>query len=507
MANKRSWISQQLAVPASFLGHSVAANTVMSDASNSSGSSSSSSRSSSSSSSSSKTHILVLYDFHVTAACTRNIQGGGIAGVGTDNDADCFSTATARTGSSGVVAVAHLRSKSRVLLATLNEYRQEKEKEQQQAGWKQSRNVEDATATATAAAGPVKRHLRFTEPAADSIQDAEVCSDIVYQHPARPMQDAEQEQQQQQPAPQLTQQQEQEQQCRSPFTGCLDPSKRSLYLSRSTTEPVPCGFLAPNSLDHVRAAYSRDSRCRYVVFTTLFYAYWSMQNPNPNQPADVCYVLVVDRMTVAQASKMLLQVVKPESPWEVFVIHELPHPNPAKSVKIVKLLGPRLFPNAEWVIYSDAKVRVGHMPHQIFDDIDQQVAQHHTLPLGILHHPVANRTTAAEFVGTKARLESLYKAGKLRNLTEDLEDLEAQLVEYTNEGFFDPDSVANKVGYMVDSCVLIFRNTPCIRRFFCAWMDESVVYSHREQVSHVYVSEKLQVKTAYIPKNLEGIYF
>ena len=201
------------------------------------------------------------------------------------------------------------------------------------------------------------------------------------------------------------------------FSGCLTQDDRKTYLN-SVSSTIPCGFMMPGDLDVVQAYFSNDHRCRIVVFTTIFYAYDKIFNPDNMEALaeDVCFVLIIDRMTLREGSQLLSQItLRENSPWMVFYLRNPPDPNPGKAVKMVKLAGPTLFPNAEWVIYVDAKGKMRSVPYELLDRIDSEVAKNvevNTIHLGISKNPFPTNTPLIEARKTIDRLKSIYEEGK-----------------------------------------------------------------------------------------------
>eukprot|EP00600_Ochromonadales_sp_CCMP1393_P002728 CAMPEP_0174977784 /NCGR_PEP_ID=MMETSP0004_2-20121128/13801_1 /TAXON_ID=420556 /ORGANISM="Ochromonas sp., Strain CCMP1393" /LENGTH=169 /DNA_ID=CAMNT_0016229005 /DNA_START=347 /DNA_END=853 /DNA_ORIENTATION=- len=167
-----------------------------------------------------------------------------------------------------------------------------------------------------------------------------------------------------------------------------------------------------------------------------------------------------------KSPELLKEVIDSEdSPWLVFFLRKIPHHNPAKSVKLVKMLGAYLFPNAEWIIYLDAKTKLTRIPTDLFEAIDRYAESgSRRLPLGIQRHGHRERDLPTEFVETWNRMK--FSGFPLKDIREDLDDIKAQKAQYEMEGFLEK---SNGVFRIVDSHIIVFRNTWDVKRFLCAW--------------------------------------
>ena len=218
-------------------------------------------------------------------------------------------------------------------------------------------------------------------------------------------------------------------------------------------------------------------------------------------------------------------------------------------MKAIKLSLFRLFPFAKYILYYDLKYQMIENPIR-FLKICDNLMRHLHVSHAILKHKEINHTVQSEFLGARKRLEFLNTSkGVIHNLTQEIDDMDRQINQYSEEGFFDVINTQNPV--LVDSAVIVFKNIRVLQRqhqqhqqqsaildqqqqqqsaildqqqqqqsvildqqqqqqqqsgaldqqerFFCAWMNEVILFSRRDQLSYSYVENKLNVTGYKIP--------
>jgi hypothetical protein len=99
-----------------------------------------------------------------------------------------------------------------------------------------------------------------------------------------------------------------------------------------------------------------------------------------------------------------------------------------------------------------------------------------------------------------------------------MSDIHRQFQQYEAEGFFDLMRTQSHA-VPVDSAILVFKNPQPQQphhqqqeeehreqeqqeRLFCAWMNEVILYSRRDQLSYPYVEHRLNITGYKIPSTL-----
>jgi hypothetical protein len=279
--------------------------------------------------------------------------------------------------------------------------------------------------------------------------------------------------------------------------------------------------MVPTELDIFRYAYLRQSgavatvtseefnpsNCTIMIVRLLFGAYelFGPQSRNystlpSHHDKKICYLLITDELSLQHpiiAESIL--VSQTSTPWHVFVMKRLMYPNPAKTMKAIKLSLFRLFPFAKFILYYDLKYRMRGNPLRFLE-----ICHYHMKEANVSHaiyRHFADKPIEDEFIGAQERLQFQHTQGVVRNISEELSDIARQQKQYTDEGFF--DAIRGQKPVLVDSAIIVFKNNePNLHRFFCAWMNEVILFSRRDQLSYPYVEHKLNITGYKIPKDL-----
>eukprot|EP00959_Pyramimonas_sp_CCMP1952_P034680 726800-Pyramimonas_sp.AAC.1 len=159
--------------------------------------------------------------------------------------------------------------------------------------------------------------------------------------------------------------------------------------------------------------------------------------------------------------------------WTVHHLRETPFPvDDPRSAHSLKIIAPRLFPNARTVISGDTKC-----PHSLFHAAAMSHANFAKVDGFFLRHPkIFHRqgSIAAEFDRTIRRLG--VTSGMPRH-----EDIAKQRQRYHELGQF--QSFVDVPGRMPDSMCLGYKLAARMTRFYCTWNCEVVEFSMREQLS------------------------
>jgi hypothetical protein len=197
----------------------------------------------------------------------------------------------------------------------------------------------------------------------------------------------------------------------------------------------------------------------------------------PNTPASqVCYVAAMDPETARfhnllhTGSGGLMQL----GLWTVVTFvnspyyqSDQPHWSPRRNLHLFKLVGFRLFPNAEYIVWVDGKLRLQQ---------DPRLTVRATFPNGTTHgfaivrHPIHNSTWQ------ELQIEKTL-AGYNARSKDHLQNL-ARVEELYNQYGMLKDPAAG----MLDSALMILANTATTHRYFCLLWSLSHELTARDQV-------------------------
>lgn len=260
----------------------------------------------------------------------------------------------------------------------------------------------------------------------------------------------------------------------------IGPHTRALRKARvyDRTLDVPCGLHISTTLDDVRAAFVADTGARLVVYTVITGAYdtfrmplgWTDRSLAGNN--GVRMVIFVDEQTMASSALNALWESKFPA-LRIFILTKLPDTVAARVARTPKLMPHMLFPGVEHTLYFDAKYQITADPwdivraHQSANSIVTLVRAH-----GAPECPISD-----EFRETIKYLHN-------NEVTRDITD---QLRQYTAEGYI----AEQRGGGLFDTAIILSNLTsPDVTRFYCLWLSECYVYSHREQLSFGYVWDR-----------------
>lgn len=259
-----------------------------------------------------------------------------------------------------------------------------------------------------------------------------------------------------------------------------------------TTPPAPyCGFTSAVALRWLAGVHAATAHCRLVVYTTITGGYDPLKAVPGARAPDECLVALVDEQTAQQ------QAAAARAHHWLLVV--LPDPTPfpashARSAHTLRASASRLFPTADWTIYTDGKVVLLKSPQQIVGELRNKT----TRPLIMIEHPWS-LSFAKEFKYAMTRIRYQHA----RHTSRDVHDLKRQFAFYCREG------ACNNQPGMVDATMVIQQRAPrrnypsgrpepdpraVIRWLECAWFVEMVLFSHRVQVSYFYVVDLLGLR-------------
>ncbi|CAF3511713.1 unnamed protein product, partial [Rotaria socialis] len=171
-------------------------------------------------------------------------------------------------------------------------------------------------------------------------------------------------------------------------------------------KPLKCGFAIPSIFDTVRYKYGRNQTCQTVVFTVVTNCYDPLPEVEGPILPSFCFIALLDTQTL-KAHRIFYAKEKRSTSddvqWDLIDLgaNASPFLASAKSIETLKLVGPRMFPVAKWIIWLDGKAYI-----QNIGDILLQTQS----PMIIPSHPDTTRTSASEVEPTIVRLKSREKS-------------------------------------------------------------------------------------------------
>jgi hypothetical protein len=294
-------------------------------------------------------------------------------------------------------------------------------------------------------------------------------------------------------------------------------SDRHLYLN-SSSPSIPCGYMIPTDLDMIKLYYSQpqydQNKCSIAIIRLLFGGYeiftfesrkYRLFQPKQLKGHHLCYILITDlqSLQIPEISESIFPRASPY-PWTVYVINNLVDSNPAKTMKIIKLSLFRLFPLAKYILYYDVKYHLKGNPVTFIEECEREM-QSLNVSFSI-YRPRVNSTVITSFYAALQRLKFLNnRYGVVHNLSQEIKDIYNQMAMYRKEGFL--QEVKGKEDLMIDSAIIVFKNEDLTHRFFCAWLNEMMLFSRRDQLSFAYLEWKLKITGFKYPPTLQRKFF
>ncbi|KAL6562125.1 hypothetical protein OROGR_003132 [Orobanche gracilis] len=227
-----------------------------------------------------------------------------------------------------------------------------------------------------------------------------------------------------------------------------------------------------------------------VVASAIFGAFDLIRQPkniSDYSERNVCFHMFVDDKTEAflrNSSK--LGTNKKVGLWRIIVVRDLPYSDPRRNGKVPKLLLHRLFPNARYSMWVDAKLELVLDPFQILEsEQDIWFLWRKNSSFAISRH--YKRFDVFE------EAEANKAAGKYDNASIDF-----QVEFYKKEGLA-PYSLAKLpiTSDVPEGCVIVREHIPISNLFTCLWFNEVDRFTSRDQLSFSTVRDKIWSKTNY----------
>ncbi|CAA0825285.1 Protein of unknown function (DUF616 [Striga hermonthica] len=228
-----------------------------------------------------------------------------------------------------------------------------------------------------------------------------------------------------------------------------------------------------------------DSCKGVVVASAIFGAFDLIRQPkNISEFAkqNVCFHMFVDGETEAfLRNSSELGSDNKVGLWRIIVVRNLPYLDPRRNGKIPKLLMHRLFPNARYSLWVDAKLELVVDPFQILErflwrkNASFAISRHYKR-FDVFEEAEANKA-----------------AGKYDNSS-----INFQVEFYKKEGLTPYSSAKLPITSDVpEGCVIVREHIPISNLFTCLWFNEVDRFTSRDQISFSTVRDKIWSKVNY----------
>lgn len=264
------------------------------------------------------------------------------------------------------------------------------------------------------------------------------------------------------------------------FAGNPSLRERMTSFQVQDTMQVHCGWCSGNGfeIDAIDTAFMKT--CLVVVITCTFGGGDNLYQPIGFVNATVskvCYVAFWDDVT-RQTQEEAGNVLSPDRKiglWRIVIVKNLPFADQRKNGKIPKMLGHRLFPNAQFSIWTDSK------------------SQFRRDPLGVLE-TLLWRSGSDFAISEHGARSCVYKEAvaivqKHKALPE---EVDIQLNAYRSEGM--PENLridGHKA--LAEASVIVREHTAATNLFMCVWFNEVMRFTARDQLSFPYVLHRLPI--------------
>lgn len=264
------------------------------------------------------------------------------------------------------------------------------------------------------------------------------------------------------------------------FSGDPTPAERMASFKVQDTMRVHCGWCSGSGFDIDAVDTAFMESCRVVVITCTFGGGDNLYQPIGlvNATASkVCYVAFWDEVTkhTQEEAGNRLDVDHKIGLWRVVVVRNLPFADQRKNGKIPKMLGHRLFPNAQFSIWTDSK------------------SQFRRDPMGVLEALLWKRGSDFAISEHGAR-SCVYKEAVaiVQKHKASPEEVAIQLDAYRLEGMPENLRISGHKA-LAEASVIVREHTPATNLFMCVWFNEVMRFTARDQLSFPYVLHRLHI--------------
>ncbi|CAO2171459.1 unnamed protein product [Urochloa humidicola] len=265
------------------------------------------------------------------------------------------------------------------------------------------------------------------------------------------------------------------------FTGFQTLTEREDSFKVNETVNVHCGFYSDNGGFKISDEDRRYMRaCKVVVSTCAFgggddlYQPIGMANSSIGR---VCYVAFWDEVTLSsqEAEGKVIGDDGMIGKWRIIVVKSLPFVDQRLNGKIPKMLSHRLFPKARYSIWVDSKYQFRRDPIAVLEAL-------------------LWRTNSTFAISEHGARSNIYDEGKaiVQKHKATPEEVEVQLTQYRQDGM-PGEKRLHGLKALAEASVIVRELTPPPNHFMCAWFNEVVRFTSRDQLSFPYVLWRLNM--------------
>ena len=264
------------------------------------------------------------------------------------------------------------------------------------------------------------------------------------------------------------------------FAGVQTPSQRLASFNVQDTMQLHCGWCSGSGFDIDTGDQEFMKTVRVVVITCTFGGGDNLYQPIGFVNATlskVKYVAFWDEVTRQKQEEAgnIVGTDRMVGLWRVIIVRNLPFADQRKNGKIPKMLGHRLFPNARFSIWTDSK-------SQFWRD-----------PMGVLE-VLLWRPKADFAISEHGARKCVYKEGVaiVQKHKATPQEVAKQLDAYRSEGMPE-DFRLDSHKALGEASVIVREHTPATNYFMCAWFNEVMHFTARDQLSFPYMLYRLRV--------------
>lgn len=287
--------------------------------------------------------------------------------------------------------------------------------------------------------------------------------------------------------------------CYGSFIGCLAPGDLATaflkhpflkhpFLKNSSEATIKCGFQAERYKLMLSDAHEKYAACKIVLFVTMI----GRISQVPQYCSDetfVCFVTIADESTYSVLSQMKMVT----DCWSLLNVG--PWSDIGDSTELVahsvRLLGPKIFPDADFIVYHDLKsTHFINNSSELFSGIRKFSKTSKDVQMLVLEHHHHDRDVFGEFISVFAHLyqrrirQTSQYSQAIRG--EQFSRVMKQYLTYEDLGF-----PMHHTG-MSDNGLIIWLSDTTERKgqnrlFSCLWNNEIFIHSMRTQLSFEFI--------------------
>ncbi|GAB2240380.1 hypothetical protein Droror1_Dr00020898 [Drosera rotundifolia] len=274
----------------------------------------------------------------------------------------------------------------------------------------------------------------------------------------------------------------------SDFGGYPSLKQRNESFDIKDSMNVHCGFVRGTRPGHGTGFDIDDAdlddmeQCNGIVVASAIFGNFDLlrqpKNISEASVKNVCFFMFLDEETQEYMRNNSVLSGSKAGLWRIVLVRNLPYADPRRNGKIPKLLLHRLFPNARYSIWMDAKLELVVDPYQILE----RFLWRQNVSFAISKH----YRRFDVFVEAEAN-----KAGaKYDNASIDF-----QIDFYRKEGLTPySDAKLPILSDVPEGCVIIREHIPISNLFSCLWFNEVDRFTSRDQLSFSTVRDKIRSK-------------